>query len=549
MIRAFAREGGREPESGRRCPSKRTGALRTMPKRLPIFRALPRVDGRLEALAARVFGRDAPEQCEDSRRILWRSASRTLELDKRAGALWFAEERSLWQDALESPALPSRGAATAAAAALFGSPGGPWKQTARVEINLEPRVERGTVATRRTPGNGRTHLQLDRFAGSTFLVTVQDPYGGRDLHVPVLGRTARANLTLGPGGGVHGMSFSWWPLVLEDHLPIVPAERWLREIPLAAGMEPAGAAATLAYREIEIAPGDWMLVPVWRLSRTVRCNGRRFRLMDTDVPATACPAPARAEPAQTRDVSARMATAAGPPHAYRAGLSWIGTLGGLLHSHTDAARTAAALRTLGWDIGFNWGNEAAVEDDWHRNSAAWADDVDLAYFCGHASHDCWVLTPPSDSKVDSYEVNAAASRGQSLYGRGRLRWLVLNACGPLHDPATGDSEMSSAIERWSGLFDGLRIVLAGASPLPENDLVGERFISLAARVPLIDAWFQANREHRQSAGNGQPAWVGALYARSSEESARHDSLPMPGSGSAPARLSPVEEIVGLWTPL
>lgn len=80
-----------------------------------------------------------------------------------------------------------------------------------------------------------------------------------------------------------------------------------------------------------------------------------------------------------------------------------------------------------WSSRFDWGNDAAWEQDFKFTSAPgggtdsyWADNVDFAFFAGHGSSGSFFF----GSAVDDHEMRAEDAR----WGDGRVNWVVLHAC-------------------------------------------------------------------------------------------------------------------------
>jgi hypothetical protein len=80
-----------------------------------------------------------------------------------------------------------------------------------------------------------------------------------------------------------------------------------------------------------------------------------------------------------------------------------------------------------WSSRFDWGNDAAWEQDFKFSAAPgggtdsyWADNVHFAFFAGHGSSGVFWF----NSSVDDHEMRAQDAR----LGDGILNWLVLHAC-------------------------------------------------------------------------------------------------------------------------
>jgi hypothetical protein len=184
--------------------------------------------------------------------------------------------------------------------------------------------------------------------------------------------------------------------------------------------------------------------------------------------------------------------------------------------------------------------------------------VDLVYYHGHASDVQWQVHPPDDTSVVSPRLrHLMPAHAAPAYGSGRLRWLVLDACGPLQDCAIGDAA-SDVFANWADLFGGVRIVMGGAAQHAPPLRVGERFFDLAtaqqdgaSRMPVAEAWLTANVECLDGlAALGRPfeqgVWSACLIASNEDDDAHDDVLPSVGG----ARLPPIEptRITAIWVP-
>jgi hypothetical protein len=512
---------------------------------LPIFRARPRsFDAVSKVLLSTLFGGVTVDRVEHPDRVVFQSGQRQLEVDKRTSALWFVDNSRLWAPLDVAPSLPAVGRATSLANQLAEAFANPWRVVDQFSIRREPLAEESTmVAT-----GGRGAFPIDRHASSRFVIAVSNPWDAGSLDIPIAGRTARTAATVNPGGDLIGAQYSWWDLEYVDHRPVVHFATQLHTLlPELQGLLVDGVTSSLVYHEVEVESGQWWLVPMWMVSPTALLDGRSVPLMTSLVPATDVPGrPPRSEPVQTRDTKTTLKKAKVPPDTYVAGLSWIGSAGRLYRTYESIARVEEVLKGHGWEIGFDWGNRLAHEADWHANSSQWIDAVDFGYFCGHAASDGWTL---GDARLTFGDLGTAGSQQPGRYGSDRLRWIVLDACGPLQDPATGASDETCAVVRWGGMFDGLRVLMAGATKLNVSDAVGERFAQLAVDCPLIDAWFRANSELRPNQIGHQRVWVGALYAKTAQENARHDRLPVPKNGQPPSRVFPDPSVEGVWIAL
>ena len=99
-------------------------------------------------------------------------------------------------------------------------------------------------------------------------------------------------------------------------------------------------------------------------------------------------------------------------------------------SGTDASAQGfkSAIAALpNWSSRFDWGNDAAWEEDFKFLSAPggggdsyWADNVHFAFFAGHGGSGAFYF----GSQVDDHQMRAQDAR----WGDGTLNWIVLHAC-------------------------------------------------------------------------------------------------------------------------
>ena len=87
--------------------------------------------------------------------------------------------------------------------------------------------------------------------------------------------------------------------------------------------------------------------------------------------------------------------------------------------------------------------------------------------------------------------------------------------------------------------------MGAASGLDDNPGVGESFVTLARRLPMIDAWIKANQEVRGPQAK-DPLCVGALYAVADRDDASRDLLPVPRVGKALPRIASPNQICAVW---
>jgi len=114
------------------------------------------------------------------------------------------------------------------------------------------------------------------------------------------------------------------------------------------------------------------------------------------------------------------------------GVEWCNIYHGVMDDISGTDDSAIGFNDMidaisGWSSRFNWGNDAAWEQDFKDANAPgggtdykWADNVHFAFFAGHGSSGNFHF----GSTVDDHDMRAADAR----WGDGLLKWIVLHAC-------------------------------------------------------------------------------------------------------------------------
>jgi hypothetical protein len=149
---------------------------------------------------------------------------------------------------------------------------------------------------------------------------------------------------------------------------------------------------------------------------------------------------------------------------------------------TSAQGFKARIQSLpGWSSRFDWGNDAAWEQDFKFLTAPsggtdsyWADNVHFAFFAGHGSSGAFYF----GSQADDHQILASDAR----WGDGILNWIVLHACQTMR--------ANFAWDVWCDSFRGLHEMFGfhtnteGSTPP-----LGSRFAFWASCVwPFIRAF-------------------------------------------------------------
>jgi hypothetical protein len=217
-------------------------------------------------------------------------------------------------------------------------------------------------------------------------------------------------------------------------------------------------------------------------------------------------------------------------------LSWLGErVKG--HPSTLLARNriVTTMAVNGWNCR-DCGEEDAAEKDWHRLADLGVNAAELGCYIGHANANSMMFCEPADESL-SYD--------DCQFGGDRLRWVVFDACGPLHDSVAASG--GSAFDVWARIFDGLRFMVAFATPQRPNEAQLWRALVYAlAGQPLAKAWFQSVCETQGSAtNNGRPAWVAGMFAVDGTTTTIEDRL----SEKTPAGAKDPAMLAGVWIPM
>jgi hypothetical protein len=484
-----------------------------------------------------------------------RRDSRSLEMNSD-GEIWFEDAAKLWNPSTPDGLLPPRSRAEAMALALFD------------EINLMPRTN--NVATISAPvvvnSGTRTAVARPNASGGyehedCHTIDAYVALGPR-IHIPgtgesppavveVIGRGGKVGVVYGTGSQIIGLNASWRPIVVSELAPAL--EPHPEDLP-SAGQTPLivdRENIQLVYRATVLADGRHALCPYW-IFRVFFLDDEGYRRRSWDVTA----------PAARFDLPRKfIAFPDHPPRTeqdrpnegpgYAVGASW--KTGGNSAATTHAQNLLMQATAEKWNVRFAWRDRDAWESDWSANAADWADAVDLAYYAGHAYDGGWKLTDPKtgDDRFLFRRTVADLDPDRLLLGRQRLKWILVGACGPLQDEcATGGSEN---VFKWSGAFDGLRLIAGFASTVSGFTDEGARAFKLAREgVPLARAWLRAARQAQpigyDGASQAQAAsrWAALLAIESDGGSALDDCLP--GHGPALADVSGPIRFRGLWAP-
>lgn len=538
---------------------------------LPIYRlAAPQFsDAQLEELATRAFKMDSytTQRISDSLRLS--TATKLFDVNLKKGSVWVADRSQLWNPDVE-PRLIGLGEAEGVVRrylekyALLPTSGG----------DIALRVERIStastcVATFNASSKKRQDRPLDVHISLGVQVAVPSSEGASRLFLPVLGEIGKIGVSLGNEGQIIAYNGAWrHGDGVETQSQIIPQEESdARFRKLLAGLRIESFESSLAYQAFALDGDRTYLCPVWIYQASAWFGDRVIPLRNIPLPATEFgPELAPQSPQPPRSKRATPAPwAKGVPEDYKrrtlafsrtspyeAGTSWIGLSGGLHGSQNNAKGFCDELRTDGWNINFNWGDQNAWESDWRRNDDDWVDAADFVFYTGHADGNGWVLSSPDDGRLDYTEVGSAPANPGDLYGQQDLEWVIVAACGPLEDDVISAGG-GDVFDRWDGAFDGLHLLLGYGSVTNDNEDEGKRVIQYARNgSTLIDAWFRTGREIQPSTNGwtapfGPTVWVGVMYAYGSGQTSPYNDH-LWGHGSVAPDPKLPDTLVAIWTP-
>jgi hypothetical protein len=152
-----------------------------------------------------------------------------------------------------------------------------------------------------------------------------------------------------------------------------------------------------------------------------------------------------------------------------AGTEWIGESDGLSGSRRNAGRFYDVFDAVGnVDARFNWGDLNAWERDFRDpafggTDTTWIDNVDVAFYTGHANGNGFTFTSAMDDGFLHYS--------EARWGNHDLEWIVIAACGPLQTTTGG----LSWAQRWGSAFHRLHLLMAYANDSFDNESEGRIF--------------------------------------------------------------------------
>ncbi|MBE0537845.1 MAG: hypothetical protein IH624_19465 [Phycisphaerae bacterium] len=174
------------------------------------------------------------------------------------------------------------------------------------------------------------------------------------------------------------------------------------------------------------------------------------------------------------------------------GTEWVGTSQGLGGSAGNAAGFVLKFILAGVHVRFNWGDFNAWERDFKDpslggNDTNWIDNVDAAFYTGHANGKGFTFSSTKDDGFLHYT--------DARWGNNDLEWLVIAACGPLQLESDGKHWW----QRWGPAFQGLHMILAYQNVSNDNTVEGGKYAAyLLGGKTVRQAWIDTAIEVQPS---------------------------------------------------
>lgn len=530
---------------------------------LPIFRLVSGsslVDqGKIDALRTE-FGLLSQASTTIGNVLRYEDGARYLEVSPD-GQYWFADDSALWNPNIPKPKLPAKAIAELAAWELIDRVG--MRPASTSDVNVVAGLGAyGRTTTIVAPLNSagiaeRTKcVSLDSYIGICISISVIDPRNGALVEARAEGKNTKLGVVFGDKGALIGFNASWRDITdieaqVPAQLPTAPA--WSGSAKATTIVDAKNARLIYRYTELKSDGEDIpCLCPYWLFKVSGIKGDRQFPTCDVISPAADFSARVRTATSATHYARKALDTPAPVTTEYSVGVSWkTGGNSGSTDEVNGVLKQAAA---LGWGTKFAWKDEDAWLSDWSSNASTWVDDVDLAYYAGHADWEGWLLTddtnPTADSWLESTAVGGKYDVHHLLWSK-KLKWIIVAACGPLQDQCMGASGRD--VFAWGGAFDGLRLLLGYATDVAGFTGEGARALELAGRgVPLAKAWLRAAREQQpflviQKTEDAPVArWAAALAGETDAASALDDVVPH-STGKKAGTMRPTR-LRAIWTP-
>ena len=478
---------------------------------------------------------------------LWRFSrpreSQTLDINYRTGALWLRDQH-LWRPdfaRIRSGAVESKRLVPdwnhlrdwLGPLGLFPASGEGF------DLQVTPAWERATHFALLRHGQ---RSDYDADVSRSYSLLIQLPAVGP---VAAIGTGTKLGVTYDFQGRTIGLNLGWAPVAARhtDAASISQIDSDRRFARMFTHGDAVEFQSHLSYRVVSEPDGAAYLAPCWVYDATINAAGRRIspgvymfpatQFDDSLAPsivkkAAKAPSPGISPPAPAVGGTATAAS--------RSFVAWLGESVNLPFSETTATGIDDALTAAGWTSRV-FGEATAIETDWQRDAAAGVNAADLAWYVGHADGGAIQLVPPEYTWLTCEHC---------LFG-GPLRWVVVDACGPLQDQATVPG-MNSVFDRWSSAFTGLRGLLGFGTEQSPQGLQGPAAMHLAlSGDPLAQSWFRAVCENQPNTFPNMVPYVAGMFVAAGDKSALDDCLP--GFGGMAQEPPEPGNFLAVWVPL
>lgn len=523
-------------------------AAGTLPDSLPIYE-LEQPDTAALSQALRALGGlgVTGRWIDHGDRLVLDGDSLHAEVFKVSNGIWFENPARLWNPA-EHPVLPGYDSVRILARRLMRGflPGTADPQVYDTTDGRTLTVSFDVGAQRRT-----SPRELDRKV--TIRAGVQVAGVGM---VPVTGGGGELTVAIGDRGRLLQLSGVVRPVrrLYGWARTLTPAEASRRFLAGDRGARHAHCSVSLAYYSAPMTVRQQFSYPVWVCNGTTGDGREAAQVRATTIPASDfVPPPSdlapELDPVERGPVRPAAGSTIDPDHdpggrpRLEAGTAWITK--DLDSVVTNKKGFVDALAGSAWKINFDTGDAAAHEESWAflDDDARGVDAADFVFYNGHAAADLWYLWKPINERFVARMVGPMP--GNDRWGAQDLEWLVIAACGPLQDKATGAADVD-VFRNWQGAFDGLHLFMGFASRSQDNAQEGKLLARAVLRgEPIAHTWLRVAQEVQPVILDGAPVWVGVVFAVKAGVSTQGDHLW--GHGTVAPDPRPPAELIAIWT--
>ncbi|MGF1580806.1 MAG: DUF6345 domain-containing protein [Gemmataceae bacterium] len=351
--------------------------------------------------------------------------------------------------------------------------------------------------------------------------------------------------TLGSQGDVIGMCGVWRPIgKLKQYAKVVSEEEAdrryyaiLKKDGIRRGKIKLKIERTLGYYSAPAAVRQRYLYPVYAYQAVARIGEQKVPLQIVLVPATdfGVETPQRRTTERSMSCNPELPVDAAKRNCVFAadddGKLEVGAVAATAAENPNVKGFLREAKKICWKTNFDVFGTQAKLAHWTTKNADFVDACDLVFYTGHAYSGGWYVDTTGFVKVRRTDAKDNVDVRKDLWGNDDLEWLVIAACGPLHDKSISPPFIipDHAAERWADAFDGLHQLLGYASVTYAADhLEGKLFLQYCTQpnpLTTIQAWLQAAADSQDSmTPGGEPIWAGCLYAEQNGKSTVNDHL-------------------------